>query len=146
MTYHNPRHMRHALLLFCPYLAALWFSAWYDLHFYGGSYGTTAADLLLTLALVSALFPPIIAPERNTRLFKIIACAAAAAAVLVFFLCRPAYTVSDGYRILSAADYQNIQVEEQYRPVHGIVYRADRNGQLCEITFDPRNGDFADLV
>ena len=81
MTYHNPRHMRHALLLFCPYLAALWFSAWYDLHFYGGSYGTTAADLLLTLALVSALFPPIIAPERNTRLFKIIACAAAAAAV-----------------------------------------------------------------
>lgn len=141
------------LLLFAAYIAALWSVTWYNFHFYSGTYNTIITDFLLTLAFIFAFFLPMAAPKRfKGQHAAFVSAVLCAAALLFLFLLRPSYTVADGYRILEAAHYENVQLDDAYVqssmhnrhfPVSaGITFRAQQGQELYEILFNPASGDY----
>lgn len=146
------------LLLFAAYVAALWGTSWYDLHYYGGTYNTVVTDVLLTCTFAVAFFFPIVVPQKPRKgVVTVISCAALAAAVLCLFVLRPQYTVSDGFQILSAAHYEDVQLNVAFSHADnvrngnplvstGIVYQATLDGHDYELLFDPATGSYFDLA
>ena len=76
------------LLLFAAYLAALWGTSWYNLHYCGGTYNTVLTDILLSIAFAAAFFYPIAAPQKQHKVITtaISSIALAAAALCLFIL------------------------------------------------------------
>lgn len=76
------------LLLFAAYLAALWGTSWYNLHYCGGTYNTVLTDILLSIAFAAAFFYPIAAPQKQRKVITtaISSIALAAAALCLFIL------------------------------------------------------------
>ena len=150
------RSALRSLFLFVLYVAALWAVTWYSLHYYHGAYNTIISDVLLTLAFAAAFFPPLLVPRCSRRRIALFAAPLLLLSVVALFALRPPYTVKDGYQILSAAQYEQVQLENIYLPQtrtslshplvsSGIVYQATQGSTPHEILFDPASGTYFDL-
>lgn len=79
-----------SLLLFAAYIAALWGTTWYNLHYYSGTYNTVVTDILLTIAFAVTFFYPIAVPQKPYKGITVaVSSMSLTAAVLCLFVLHP---------------------------------------------------------